>query len=92
MRSAPTRAFRVALAPAALLIVFASVARSQETARTAGHGPAKQMQPADLKAWKSIRQSVLSNDGKWLAYVLAPNEGEEKSKRFPASGSANIPA
>src|SRR5690349_22338926 len=35
----------------------------------------KQMQPADLKAWKSIRQSVLSNDGKWFAYVLAPNEG-----------------
>ncbi|HEY6830745.1 MAG TPA: hypothetical protein VI259_28050, partial [Gemmatimonadaceae bacterium] len=37
---------------------------------------AKQMQPADLKGWKSIRQSVLSNDGKWFAYVLAPNEGD----------------
>jgi hypothetical protein len=36
----------------------------------------KQMQPADLKSWKSIRQSVLSNDGKWFAYVLAPNEGD----------------
>ena len=32
--------------------------------------------PADLKAWKSIRHSVLSNDGKWFAYVLAPNEGD----------------
>src|SRR5207248_913881 len=42
----------------------------------ASNGPTKQMQPADLKAWKGIRQSVLSNDGKWFAYVLAPNEGD----------------
>ncbi len=33
------------------------------------------MQATDLKAWKTIRQSVLSNDGAWFAYVLAPNEG-----------------
>ena len=39
-------------------------------------GSAKQMQPADLKAWKTIRSPVLSPDGKWFAYVLAPNEGD----------------
>ncbi len=38
--------------------------------------PTKQMLPADLKGWKSIRQPTLSNDGKWFAYVLAPNEGD----------------
>jgi dipeptidyl aminopeptidase/acylaminoacyl peptidase len=39
-------------------------------------GAGKQLQPADLKAWKTIRSSVLSPDGKWFAYVLAPNEGD----------------
>jgi dipeptidyl aminopeptidase/acylaminoacyl peptidase len=33
------------------------------------------MSAADLKAWKNIRNAVLSNDGKWFAYILAPNEG-----------------
>jgi dienelactone hydrolase len=31
--------------------------------------------PADLKAWNAIRQSALSNDGKWFVYVVAPAEG-----------------
>src|SRR5262245_51837455 len=30
---------------------------------------------ADVKAWNTIRQTALSADGKWFAYVLAPNEG-----------------
>jgi dipeptidyl aminopeptidase/acylaminoacyl peptidase len=34
------------------------------------------LSPADLKGWKTIRQSALSSDGKWFAYVLAPNEGD----------------
>ncbi|MGH7616673.1 MAG: hypothetical protein ACREPM_05540, partial [Gemmatimonadaceae bacterium] len=38
-------------------------------------GPTRQLVSADLKGWKSIRQSVLSADGRWFAYVLAPNEG-----------------
>ena len=42
-------------------------------ARSAG---SKQLTPADLKAWKSIRSPVVSNDGKWFAYVLTPNEGD----------------
>src|ERR1051325_5756435 len=36
----------------------------------------KQFTSADLKAWKGIRQTALSPDGKWFAYVLAPNEGD----------------
>ncbi|MBW7932620.1 MAG: hypothetical protein H3C62_03210, partial [Gemmatimonadaceae bacterium] len=30
----------------------------------------------DLLTWKSIRSPQVSNDGKWFAYVLAPNEGD----------------
>jgi dipeptidyl aminopeptidase/acylaminoacyl peptidase len=57
-----------------------SIARAQQAATQAVAVPSgsKQMQPADLKAWKGIRQSVLSNDGKWFAYVVAPNEGEQR--------------
>ncbi|MFA6165638.1 MAG: prolyl oligopeptidase family serine peptidase [Gemmatimonadaceae bacterium] len=30
----------------------------------------------ELLTWKSIRTPQVSNDGKWFAYVLAPNEGD----------------
>lgn len=30
----------------------------------------------DLLSWRGIRNLVLSNDGRWIAYVLAPNEGD----------------
>lgn len=52
------------------LVAVGSTARAQSAAR-----PSKQMTPADLKDWKTIRNASLSNDGKWFAYVLAPNEG-----------------
>jgi acetyl esterase/lipase len=57
-----------------LLLGSAAVLAAQQPAPASG--PTKQLQPADLKAWKTIRSSVLSNDGKWFAYVLAPNEGD----------------
>jgi len=37
-------------------------------------GPETWITPADIKAWNLIRQSVLSNDGKWFAYVVSPTE------------------
>ena len=30
----------------------------------------------ELLTWKSIRTPQVSNDGKWFAFVLAPNEGD----------------
>jgi dipeptidyl aminopeptidase/acylaminoacyl peptidase len=36
----------------------------------------KQFAPADLQAWKTVRASALSNDGRWFAYVISPNEGD----------------
>ena len=32
--------------------------------------------PEDIKAWNGIRQTALSNDGKWFAYVVSPTEGD----------------
>ncbi len=31
---------------------------------------------ADMKAWNSMRQPTLSNDGRWFAYVIGPAEGD----------------
>jgi dienelactone hydrolase len=75
MPMAPTR-FRLALVPLVFAIGVTRPALSTAQQPAASRGPTKQMQPADLKAWKNIRQSSLSNDGKWFVYVLAPNEGD----------------
>ncbi len=36
----------------------------------------RQLTLNDLLTWKGIRSPQLSNDGKWFAYILAPNEGD----------------
>ena len=36
----------------------------------------KLITPRDMAAWKSIRNATLSADGRWFAYVAAPNEGD----------------
>lgn len=38
----------------------------------------RQLTLRDLLGWKSIRGGQLSNDGRWLAYELAPNEGDSE--------------
>jgi dipeptidyl aminopeptidase/acylaminoacyl peptidase len=57
-------------------VATASRIEAQDASATRTTGATRQLQAADLKGWKTIRQSVLSNDGKWFAYVLAPNEGD----------------
>src|SRR5215213_9339754 len=74
MHLAPPRRSPIATVFLALFVATAPVARAQQTAAPAASG--RQLQSADLKAWKNIRTPVLSNDGKWFAYVLAPNEGD----------------
>jgi dipeptidyl aminopeptidase/acylaminoacyl peptidase len=51
----------------------------------------------DVLAWKRINGATLSRDGQWLAYTLAPNEGDsevvlrktqgDKEIRFPCGSS-----
>jgi dipeptidyl aminopeptidase/acylaminoacyl peptidase len=73
-------ALRPTLALAGVVFVASSALAQQQ--QPAISSPAtrvvggKQLTPADLRGWKSIRTPVLSNDGKWFAYVLAPNEGD----------------
>ena len=69
---------------AAAAIGSTAVAQSAvntDAARAAASGSSaptalKQLDPADLSFWKNIRFAALSNDGKWFAYQLAPNEGD----------------
>jgi dipeptidyl aminopeptidase/acylaminoacyl peptidase len=59
----------------------------------------RQLTLNDLLTWKQIRNSTLSNDGKWFAYILGPNEGDAevvirgtaadgKEWRFPVGDAA----
>ena len=49
---------------------------SRPAATAAGAAALKQLDPADLAFWKNVRFTALSNDGKWFAYQLTPNEGD----------------
>jgi len=74
MSFATARRPQLVVALVALIVAAAPLTHAQQA--TAARGPTRPMQPADLKAWKNIRTPALSNDGKWFAYVLAPNEGD----------------
>ena len=54
------------LLPAASLAALAALGLAQK----------KPLDPSVYDGWKSIRGTVLSRDGKWLAYVVAPQEGD----------------
>src|SRR5262249_15690774 len=69
MRNTPRH--QIAVAMLAVIPASASV-----HAQAATKGSTKQLQAADLKAWKTIRATALSSDGKWFAYVVGPNEGD----------------
>ena len=71
-RRSPLLATALLLA-AALALPVCSVARAQAPV---ANGPTKQISIADMRAWKSIRSPSVSPDGKWIAYVLAPNDGD----------------
>ena len=36
----------------------------------------KVLDPSDLATWRNLRNATTSNDGRWFAYVTAPNEGD----------------
>ncbi len=55
------------------LVVGLPLAMTPATAQQATTRP---LSAADIQGWKTIRASSLSNDGAWLAYQLAPNDGD----------------
>ena len=51
----------------------------------------RQLTLNDLLSWKGVRTPQLSNDGKWIAYILAPNEGDaEVVARGTAAGAKEM--
>jgi dipeptidyl aminopeptidase/acylaminoacyl peptidase len=72
-----TSASHIALVALALGLSFAITAPLTAQTPTAAAATAKRpLTMEDLLSWKSIRFPTLSNDGRYLAYVLAPNEGD----------------
>ncbi|MGV3707331.1 MAG: prolyl oligopeptidase family serine peptidase [Gemmatimonas sp.] len=50
-------------------------APAQNVSRTTTGG-GRPITPTDIKNWNSVRQSAVSNDGKWFAYTSGPTEGD----------------
>ena len=85
---------RLLLAIAALVIVplFGPTASMQQA-------PKRPIEVEDVVSWKGLGFTVLSNDGQWFGYRLAPQEGDaeivvkavrsDKTLRFP---SGEVPA
>ncbi|MCC6317638.1 MAG: S9 family peptidase [Gemmatimonadaceae bacterium] len=65
------------------VLLTALVAPALATAQGPGAarpGSLRALDPADLASWNSIRSTATSWDGKWFAYVVAPNEGDGSVK------------
>ncbi|MFP5355280.1 MAG: hypothetical protein ACLGIK_09025, partial [Gemmatimonadota bacterium] len=45
-------------------------------ATPAARAALRELDPSDLAFWKNIRNAATSFDGRWFAYLLAPNEGD----------------
>ena len=67
---------------AAPLVAAAQDSTAAKGAAKAGPHP---LTLTELLTWKSIRSPQVSNDGKWFAYVLAPNEGDADVVIRPAA-------
>src|SRR5688572_19535431 len=52
----------------------ATAAPTRTVSTSAPSSALKQLDPADLAFWKNVRFTAVSNDGKWFAYQLTPNE------------------
>ncbi len=81
-----------------ILFLLCTAALSWAANETAGQKP---MELKDVLGWKRIQSPIVSPDGQWLAYQLAPNEGDSeviirsvkdgKDSKFPV-GEVPAPA
>src|SRR5204862_6568086 len=86
----------IAIAALVIAPLFGSPASTQPA-------PKRPVDVEDVIAWKTLGTPVLSNDGQWFGYRLAPQEGDaevvvkavrsDKTMRFPigevAAGAAS---
>ena len=84
MKSMRLRLF-CAIALISAIPVFSPVASMEQAAAPAA--AKKSVQIEDVVAWKSIGTTLISNNGEWFAYRVAPQEGDaELTIRNVASG------
>src|SRR5688572_25974029 len=57
-----------------VLLHAQAVAEAPATSPTTAPAVPRPIGAADMKAWNTIRQTALSSDGKWFAYVIGPVE------------------
>jgi dipeptidyl aminopeptidase/acylaminoacyl peptidase len=78
----------IRLVTAALLFVGSALSAPPAVAQSAAAPAKRTLTMEDLLSWKGIRSPSLSNDGRWMAYLLAPNEGDaEVVVRATAAGA-----
>ena len=71
------------------VVLRAQAATETQAAATATPSGPRPIGLADIKSWNTIRQTALSNDGKWFAYVISPVEGNATLMvRSTAEGAA----
>jgi hypothetical protein len=82
MQPRPEFVMRPIVRAIALVLPCAAAARASAQMQAGGADKAtpaaatgRLITPADLKSWNAIRQSALSNDGKWFVYEVGPAEG-----------------
>jgi len=66
---------RILIVVLGILFILPSYAIQRE--KSASQEP-RPIEIEDILAWKSIRNTAVSNDGKWFAYRLSPNEGNSE--------------
>src|SRR4051812_12525818 len=70
---------RHALVAALVATTVAHAQAAQQTSQVsmpAAKASGRIITSTDIKAWNSIRNATLSNDGKWFAYVIGTAEGD----------------
>lgn len=69
------RVIPLTLVAATLAVLLAGNLGAQLPVASSSEGK-RPLELEDLLTWKSIRFPTISNDGKWIAYLHAPNEGD----------------
>ncbi|AEE51996.1 alpha/beta hydrolase family protein [Haliscomenobacter hydrossis] len=67
-----------------LLFLFPVVGFSQNTAK-------RMLEHADIAKWKNIESSKISGDGRWVAYVVKPLEGDGELRLYDAQTEKTYP-
>jgi len=67
------------------VVTAASVAVPGQGVNGQSSSARKVLDPSDLSFWKSIRSPQVSNDGRWFAYQVAPNEGDGETVVRPTA-------